>query len=131
MPGPWRVKFVEHAVIRDLLRGGEGIWQPEAVRRISREMGYIPWTSFIAHGDPEDAPPLGFHTFCPFCFALGSVYVRDDPLFPGARWQWDGDWERPTLSPSVLYPPGPHGRCGFHCFVANGQIVDAGTPPHS
>jgi hypothetical protein len=83
--------------------------------------------------------------WCPGCKELHAVPFEHS--WPGARWTWNGDVERPTLTPSILItsghfcsgfkqgescwctynaenpkpePPFTCGRC--HTFVKNGQI---------
>jgi hypothetical protein len=56
--------------------------------------------------------------FCPGC---GEHHIVDE------RWQWNGDTEKPTLSPSVVTHTKP--RC--HSFVRNGKIEYLGDCEHS
>lgn len=49
------------------------------------------------------------------CPACGHAHAMD------SRWTFNGDFEKPTLSPSYLaYGSKTTPRC--HCFVTNGQI---------
>lgn len=58
---------------------------------------------------------------CPQCHRWRWAVI--DPI----HHQWNGDYDRPTITPSLgAYP----GGCQWHFFVRDGQIVDAGTPPH-
>lgn len=36
-------------------------------------------------------------------------------------WQWDGNWEAPTLTPSIQR----HGACNWHGFLRGGAFVEA------
>ena len=58
---------------------------------------------------------LYFH--CPGCNGTHCVQLK-----PGQpAWDWNGSWDKPTFSPSVLYEPNlPEYRC--HFFVRDGQI---------
>ena len=55
--------------------------------------------------------------WCPGCNSVKTVCP--------VRWNWNGDVDRPTLSPSILqtlgpFPDGHKEIC--HCFVRDGQI---------
>lgn len=72
---------------------------------------------------------------CPGCKAIHQIPVRGD--WRGAAvWKWDGNLERPTLSPSILKHPTPgaqppHGsleRC--HSFVRAGVVEFLGDSTH-
>jgi hypothetical protein len=53
---------------------------------------------------------------CPCgCGREGYLPVGADE--PGPRWNWDGDRERPTLTPSVLF----RGGCQWHGFLTKGE----------
>jgi hypothetical protein len=74
--------------------------------------------------------------WCPGCDQLHAVAV-DGPH----AWQWDGNVEAPTISPSVRCfttvddegKPLPDGgqRTLCHCFVKAGQIEFCGDSPHA
>lgn len=90
--------------------------------------------------------------WCPGCNCEHQVYVGDGP---GTRWGFNGDYERPTFTPSVLiqsghYAPGhkagscwctynaqrPDNPSPFKCyvchsFVKNGQIQFLGDCTHA
>lgn len=122
MAGPWRVRFVHKSAV------------PEASRTapldllVARKLGYMPWIFF--------APSISFTRFehdvggvlaaCPFCGRWYSVHF---PPFDQPQWQWNHNADRPTLSPSV-HARREDGGCGMHLWVTDGQIIDAGTPPH-
>jgi hypothetical protein len=60
----------------------------------------------------------------PGCFPNRTipVYFSGQPDTEG-KWLWDGDTEKPTLSPSILTWDGPQrgtGNC-CHSFVTNGE----------
>lgn len=61
---------------------------------------------------------------CPWCGALSRITFQ-----PPNGWTWNGDYQRPTVSPSVLVLGG-HKGCRMHIFIRDGRIVDAGTPWH-
>jgi len=59
--------------------------------------------------------------WCPGCLTNHTFDVRD------GEWEFDGDWENPTFSPSLnLIPQG--GRC--HLFVKKGIIEFLGDCKH-
>ena len=117
MSGPWRVRFVDISVIKAFGKPR----RPETRLKAQASLGYVPWPFFGIQGGQERA---GVDAHCPYCGRVGSV-----PLVGEDAWEWNGDADMPTLSPSLQMSGGPEG-CGFHCFVRNGEIIDAGTPPH-
>ncbi|RPI80707.1 MAG: hypothetical protein EHM42_11750 [Planctomycetaceae bacterium] len=63
--------------------------------------------------------------WCPGCGTLMQVCPK--------RWNWNGDVDRPTLSPSILqtigpFPDGHKEVC--HCFVRDGNIEFCGDCTH-
>ncbi len=82
----------------------------------------MPRVKPVTHGDGS---PYGVHWDCPGCAAPHVV-----PTSGPNAWGFNGDMERPTLSPSVLCHPHPaldeHGkryetpRC--HTFIRDGRI---------
>ena len=66
---------------------------------------------------------IGF--WCPGCDTMMTVCPD--------RWNWNGDTDKPTLSPSILQTlgPFPDGRKEVcHCFVRDGQIEFLGDCTH-
>lgn len=64
----------------------------------------------IKYSDSEKAAPT---IFCPGC---KCSHVFDE------RWTFNGDYDKPTFSPSMLVNGGGHGmRC--HSFIQNGKIM--------
>jgi hypothetical protein len=62
-----------------------------------------------------------FH--CPGCGRRHVFEVRTDGLSPS--WQFNGDMDRPTFTPSLLYP---HDVC--HLFLTDGVIHYHGDCTH-
>lgn len=60
---------------------------------------------------------------CPGCNGIHMVTVEKDEDIPEVpTWQWNGDVEKPTFSPSVnVYANTPSRRC--HSFVVDGKIT--------
>jgi len=56
---------------------------------------------------------------CPGCGSPHVIYV-DGAVNPfnNARWNWNGDLVRPTITPSIHLPNRP--RC--HSFITDGEI---------
>ena len=64
--------------------------------------------------------------WCPGCDNMMQVC----PI----RWHWNGDTEKPTLSPSILQTTGsfPDGHTDIcHCFVNDGNINFCADSTHS
>lgn len=56
--------------------------------------------------------------FCPGCKTHHAFTTKDSVFIP---WTWNGDVEKPTLTPSMLVNQGyPESRC--HSFVTDGKI---------
>lgn len=52
----------------------------------------------------------------------GHIWIEGHPLAAEENrptWQFNGDFEKPTLSPSILC------ACGFHGFIENGKWRNA------
>lgn len=64
---------------------------------------------------------IGYSMHCPGCDDMHIIWT-DRPGAP--RWTWNGDWDRPSFSPSLLVTAPGHAdirrqRC--HSFIRNGQ----------
>lgn len=70
-----------------------------------------------ARGPREDGTML-YLFFCPGCECTHRFDVGG-PAGVHPRWSFNGNLEKPTFSPSLLYPHSP-GRC--HLFMENGRI---------
>lgn len=117
MAGPWRVKFANP----------DSPVEGESVANYIARIGYVPWRVLA---DSEGI--VGVAAMCPYCGAQGVVGL--DPRISTLAnqpniWTWNGDRDRPTLTPSVHYTDSGF-ACRFHCWVRDGQIIDAGTPAH-
>ena len=122
MAGPWRVRFIEQD--RSQLDYSLLSIPLKTIERI----GFVPWSFWRTHRH-QDGGPQGLFTLCPCCGRLGSIAFQGAGLPDRAEWTWNGDADLPTLSPSV-YSTTAQGGCGMHVWVRDGQIMDAGTPPH-
>lgn len=71
---------------------------------------------YAMHGDPPDAPPAGPHFVRPCgCGAIGGVSFRGSRR---PQWSYDGDREKPTCTPSILFTGGCPTR--WHGFLTAG-----------
>lgn len=64
----------------------------------------------------------GFYTFyCPGCGC--DHFINTNPAF-GAVWQFNGNMEKPTVSPSLLVNPGKGNPTQpiCHFFIKEGQL---------
>lgn len=73
---------------------------------------------------------------CPGCGHYHVLPVNDRPDGrSGPRWTWDGNTEKPTISPSIRSytsdPDGSNERTTCHHFVSEGQIQFCGDSPHT
>lgn len=80
----------------------------------------------IAHESWGD----GMYTFqCPACGCCHYFATKENPHCSGETWTWNGDAEKPTVSPSInVEPIGKRGRCHFH--VKDGRIHFCGDCGH-
>jgi len=85
----------------------------------------IPWLGEPRHVVRYRRGQLAF--FCPGCGTVHMVTVASTAT-DTPRWGWNGSYDLPTLSPSILtWVPNPvapedrtHRRC--HAFLRNGQL---------
>lgn len=79
-----------------------------------------PWTA----DDGRSGTKL--YLWCPGCDTLHGVEVTGEP----PRWEWDGNLEAPTVSPSILVTGGISGiRC--HSFLKAGRWEFLGDCEHA
>jgi hypothetical protein len=81
--------------------------------------------TFLHDGQP-DKPRTFLRFVCPrnperHC----GVFVHPSPGVPHSHvWEWDGNVESPTLSPSIHCGPNSHPGCGWHGFVRDGVLKE-------
>lgn len=73
---------------------------------------------------PEHGPDYIF--YCPGCQCSHGVWTLERATKP--RWEFNGDMDKPTFSPSLNVNMGDLGRC--HSFVKNGFIQFLGDCTH-
>lgn len=57
--------------------------------------------------------------YCPGCSQIHVVILKGVPCSrPQKPWEFDGNWEKPTISPSIL----TQGTKRCHCFIRGGII---------
>lgn len=82
----------------------------EKTRRVSWEFG--------EQGGVENA---WLRYRCPCCGGEGALPIRGRAVTPLQQWDWDGNREAPTLSPSILRSR----TCGWHGYLRAGVLVKA------
>jgi hypothetical protein len=50
------------------------------------------------------------------------VLLKPWPIIGGKTWDWDGNEEAPTLTPSINCNGGPS-SCGWHGFIQQGKVT--------
>lgn len=56
------------------------------------------------------------------CYLNITVPGQDKESVDGhPAWQWDGNWDAPTLTPSIQR----HGSCEWHGYLRSGVFVEA------
>lgn len=74
-----------------------------------------------AHWEGNDEPDRLFtlNMTCPCgCGRVHCIPVHKGEKLPG-HWLWDGNREKPTLTPSILATVG----CRWHGYLTNGEFV--------
>lgn len=62
---------------------------------------------------------------CPCgCKEIRSLPVKTSDKEP-SFWKWDGNRDKPTITPSIRHVPYKPGACNWHGFVTNGEWVNA------
>lgn len=83
-------------------------------------------------------PNEDFGYWCPGCNSGHEIAVNQ-PNYSNAKWTFNGNFQRPTFSPSLnlrINPPGhPHYQPDVsstvcHCFIADGRIQFLGDCTH-
>lgn len=85
-----------------------------------------------------DGPAKGFLHWCPGCEQAHAIYTSNRPGKP--TWEWDGNVEAPTVTPSVLcftryderdnLLPNNGQRTLCHYFLKAGKIEYCSDSPH-
>lgn len=127
MAGPWPVRFVHASVLTPFVAGEEWAHDPAVLARATAALGYVPCTFWRAADCPG---PCGVHVVCPWCWSFGFIQFAGHAHGGAATWTYNGHPDAPTVSPSVRRIARRPGECAMHVWVRDGQIVDAGTPPH-
>jgi len=68
----------------------------------------------------------GYSFQCPGCKC--AHYIQTNPNFSPC-WTFNGDLDKPTVSPSIMVHLGQGGSC--HSFIKNGKIQFLGDCTHS
>lgn len=82
---------------------------------------------FVAGDDNRPTGEVTLYFYCPGCKGGHAFRLnRQDGNTQQPLWSWNGNMEKPTLTPSLLmYDPGPDGKqrksiC--HLYVTDGKI---------
>lgn len=64
-------------------------------------------------------------TYITIRYGDDTLDVVDIPVVGANAWQWDGNKESPTITPSILIR-GLHGKPDlWHGFLTNGKVIEA------
>lgn len=76
---------------------------------------------WLAHAKSGDEDVYGLHYKCPCCGRHGYLPLnRDRAATQQPSWDWNGDVQNPTLSPSILSQTS-RGGCGWHGYLRSGR----------
>lgn len=56
---------------------------------------------------------------------LTIIPVSENTMQGKPHWQWNGNKDAPTLSPSILVHPNPGWSDGWHGYLRDGKLIDA------
>ena len=56
---------------------------------------------------------------------LVVIPIAENAMQGKPHWQWNGNMEAPTLSPSILVHENPGWSKGWHGFMREGKLIDA------
>lgn len=79
--------------------------------------------SYWRKSDSPEGQLDGIHIRCP-C-GCGGLWGASFP-----RWSWDGNQERPTLSPSLRFLEGPDSKTHWHGFLCGGVYDTCSDSPN-
>lgn len=84
----------------------------------------------------REGQTVGYFFDCPGCIGGHAVFVRPHKAPNGASWDFNGDMEKPTFSPSILSrytftPESGKPDIVCHSFVADGKIQFLGDCTHA
>jgi len=80
----------------------------------------------------SNGAPAGYWHWCPACEALHGISVQQKNN-SGAVWRFDGNFDRPTFSPSIrCFATEEDGSLTILChyFINSGMIQFCGDNPH-
>lgn len=83
-------------------------------------LGSDVWLRWTEDSTGTRTGALVIHKIKPDTYCLGSVSLKNDPDGETRdTWDFNGNWESPTLTPSVLC------HCKFHGFITEGKWISA------
>lgn len=75
-------------------------------------------------GDVFLSESLGAYLIkCPGCSMMLRLPIKQNAGSKEKPWDWNGDLEKPTLSPSIFHVKGYSG-CGWHGWLRNGVFKE-------
>lgn len=90
--------------------------------------GAPPEAKIVCEKSPTEL--VGYSFWCPACKDRHRYMIKKMPGRDTPTWEFDGNMEAPTFSPSLLYKGGPSGvYC--HLFVKAGVIEYCPDCPHA
>lgn len=95
------------------------LWQD--FKRPDLEPGTACWGPPREGEDPVS--PKRLYYVCPCgCSEWRQIPVRMEGA-AGTAWVWNGDVDRPTLTPSIQHVANRADKCSWHGFLTNGEWV--------
>jgi Family of unknown function (DUF6527) len=89
----------------------------QSVHADDAQPGDAKW--YVRENSPHRGGLAGLLFVCPCgCGDIGAVAIHRPAGESGPLWSWNGDRERPTLSPSILRTGGS--GCTWHGFLTEG-----------
>jgi hypothetical protein len=80
--------------------------------------------------EAEASPPKWFRFSCPLGRGVCSIPIAPQKTGKGHTWQWDGNRDLPTFTPSInclkhnpKNPSEKYAGCGWHGHFTKGEIV--------
>lgn len=124
-----RHDFKRNVGDKDLLLDVANQWKIEAARRhlVIGPRRVLPW---LDKDKAKTGHPrlIGVLFECPGCGEMHAV-TTTAPNQLGAKWTWNGSYERPTITPTILRQD--NGKTVCHVSVSDGNATFLGDCPHA
>lgn len=114
---------------KDLLLDVVNQWSAEAKRRslVIGPRRVVPWLDSDP-SSPNRSKLIGVAFECPGCGEMHAVTTTQKNSV-GAQWTWNGNWELPTITPSILRRDENKTIC--HVVVSEGKAKFLPDCPHA